>query len=128
MKAMKKILCLFLSVFILAGMITVSAENTSGETLSDSQRQTVMERMEVLATLGIVPKYEEINIELDKEVTRADFADAVAKLIRAENYSGSAPYFYDVPSSHWAYQTISSLAERNIINGTRSVYFDRMMP
>ena len=72
MKSMKKILCLFLSVFILAGMMTVSAENASGETLSDSQRQTVMERMEVLATLGIVPKYEEINIELDKEVTRAD--------------------------------------------------------
>ena len=123
MKSMKKILCLFLSVFILAGMMTVSAENASGETLSDSQRQTVMERMEVLATLGIVPKYEEINIELDKEVTRADFADAVAKLIRAENYSGSAPYFYDVPSSHWAYQTISSLAERNIINGTAERLF-----
>ena len=67
MKSMKKILCLFLSVFILAGMMTVSAENASGETLSDSQRQTVMERMEVLATLGIVPKYEEINIELDKK-------------------------------------------------------------
>ena len=123
MKSMKKILCLFLSVFILAGMITVSAENTSGETLSDSQRQTVMERMETLAALGIVPKYEEINIELDKEVTRADFADAVAKLIRAENYSGSTPYFYDVPSSHWAYQTISSLAERNIINGTAERLF-----
>lgn len=123
MKSMKKILCLFLSVFVLMGIITVSAENTSGKTLSDSQRQTVMERMEALAALGIVPKYEEINIELDKEVTRADFADVVAKLIRAENYSGSTPYFYDVPSSHWAYQTISSLAERNIINGTAERLF-----
>lgn len=104
---------------MLTSMIVVSAEkSTENTSLDDTKRQKALERMEALRTLEIIPDYYDYNVEMDKEVTRADFADAVAKLTCANNYSGKTSYFYDVPMSHWAYQSICGLAERQILSGT----------
>lgn len=124
MNLIKKVFCLLLSVFVLTGAMIVSfAEDSAGETLSDAHTQKALDRMNVLQIIGIIPESSDYIVELNKEVTRASFADAIAKLICAENYSGATPYFYDVPTSHWAYKSINSLAERGIVNGTAARLF-----
>lgn len=41
----------------------------------------------------------------------------VASLVFAKDYSAYAQKFYDVDKSHWAFEYISELADKNIING-----------
>lgn len=123
MVKMRRLLCLVLSIFILLSMQTALAAQTEDKTQPDNLRQKTLRNMEALETLGIIPKYDEMSIDFDKEVTRADFADVVAKLISSAQYNESTPYFYDVPTSHWAYKSICSLAEGKIINGTAEHLF-----
>lgn len=45
------------------------------------------------------------------------FSMPVSSIVFAKDYSGYAQKFYDVDKSHWAFEYISELADKNIING-----------
>lgn len=113
MKFIKRAFCLLLSVFMITGSLAVFAD----EDLSDNVNRDALSKMEVLKMLDIIPEYEEYNVQLEKAVTRGEFAEIIAKIINAEKYSGKTSYFYDVPVAHRAYSAVNVLASRNIISG-----------
>jgi hypothetical protein len=113
MKFIKRTICLLLSVFVITGSLAVFAD----EDLSDNVNRDALNKMEILKMLNIIPDYEEYNVQLEKAVTRGEFAEIIANLINAEKYSGKTSYFYDVPISHRAYSAVNVLASRNIISG-----------
>ncbi len=124
-KTLKKLVSLVLCVFMCASMsCMVLAEEAEkvAEVTSVSYDAEVLEAMEFLKILEIIPSdYREFDMGSD--VLRADFADSVARILNAATYNGTTPYFYDVPMSYWAYQSISALAERGVIGGSSDKIF-----
>lgn len=119
MKFIKRTICLLLSVFVITGSLAVFAD----EDLSDNVNRDALNKMEILKMLNIIPDYEEYNVQLEKAVTRGEFAEIIANLINAEKYSGETSYFYDVPVAHRAYSAVNTLASRNIISGSGGKLF-----
>lgn len=81
------------------------------------------DEMEVLRLLEIIPDYYDYNADENFEITRADFVAAAAKLIGTKLTEKNFIYYYDVPTSHWAYNEISLLTEMKILNGTGDKLF-----
>jgi len=110
--SIKKIICLIMAFCLLSGMLSLST--SAEEKSSDSE---VFEAMEFLQLLKVIPEnYYDYNTKMDEDVSRADYVDAVAKIIGSYDYQGSL-YYYDVPETHYAYGSIAKLTEMKIING-----------
>ena len=82
--------------FILVCIMCISVNIVSAE---KEPRIPAYNAMEALRTLGFIPDYYDYNVNMDNHVTRADFAAAVAKIMKLEGYSGSDIYYYDVPKT-----------------------------
>ncbi len=108
---MKKIASLILAIIMSFGVISVSSQ-AEGEIATDFS-----EEMEALRILDVIPDYYDYNTNYQKEVTRADFADCIAKLMGTQAVKTNKLYYYDVPENHYAYDAISLLTEMKIING-----------
>lgn len=115
---LKRALSCVLAAVIVCGCMAVSlAEENTGV------NEEALDAMEILQMLEIIPEdYYDYNTMMDVEVSRADFVDAVAKIIGVKSYGGSV-YYYDVPRTHYAYNSISMLTELGIINGVGSSLF-----
>ena len=122
-KLSKRLICCLLSFILCFGFAVGNAEETgtAAETITISS--DVQEMMSALKLFGIIPEYYDYNVPVGAEITRADFAASVARLIGKNVYGGSNVYFYDVPKTHWAYNEISNLAEMGIINGSGNKMF-----
>lgn len=74
-----------------------------------------------LKTLGIMEGDENGDLQLDKELTRAEFACITVRFMNmkgmADSYNGEAS-FADVPKEHWAFGSIEVLKSLNLIDGT----------
>lgn len=120
-KGIKKVLSC-----ILAAVIAVSINGFDKYNKAYAESMTVKEKqysaMDFLRQLSIVPDYYDYNTDLNDTVTRADFAAAVARAIKANDYSGK-PIFYDVSELHWAFKEISALAAREIVFGGEGKLF-----
>ena len=119
-KSLTKIICLILALCVSFGMICVSAEDTASNNVS--------EKMDVLRLFGLIPDYYDFNTSFDENVSRADFADVVARLIDTSEYGGDEVHYYDVLKSHYAYNSISALTELGVINGTGDKFFKPDLP
>lgn len=109
---MKKILSLILAICM--GITAMSFSVSAQDAETDAE---LSEAMEVLRMFEIISDYYDYNTNYDKEVSRADFADAVAKLINNSSYEPTDIYFYDVPENHYAYKSIAMLTSLGVING-----------
>ena len=110
---MKKLLSFALSAVLVCTAITLSASAAS-DTASDA----VIEQ--VIGALGIMTGDENGNLNLTKNVTRAEFA---RMLVAASTYkdkvsavSNSSP-FKDVPYTHWAAGYIKTAVEQGWLTG-----------
>jgi len=126
----KRFICCLL-VFVLCLGVVANAETTEAVMGDDvmvtsevaTVSQNILDMMSALKLFEIIPEYYDYNIPINSEVTRADFAASVARLIDKRVYEGENVYFYDVPKTHWAYNEISNLAELGIINGSGTKMF-----
>lgn len=116
---MKKITALILTMVMIFNIFAVSSVSADNGLVMD---EAMMEKMEFLKILDIIPDYNELNADLTSRVTRAEFASVVAKMIGMEKYTGDI-YYYDVPKNHWAYKEISYLTEQGIIGGYQNKLF-----
>ena len=96
---MKKILCLFLCIFMLQGILSLEvsfAEPQQALNLTDYQR----EACETLQALNFLNADfdDEIILEKDK-VTRAGFVDLITNVYK-NDIKSDALYFYDIPKTH----------------------------
>ena len=73
-----------------------------------------------LAAKGIMQGYGDGTFRGDKNITRYEMALNVAKLLASANALGgsrlSGNPFSDVPSNHWAYNSLIALASKGIVN------------
>lgn len=83
---------------------------------------TTEAKFQQLKTAGI---FQGINGEshLDQLMTRAEFAKALATLLKLESKPAAAASFKDVSATHWAIGQIGALAEAKIIEGVAAGQF-----
>ena len=84
--------------------------------------------MEVLRLLDIIPDYYDYNTLFDEQVSRGDFCNVAAKLINAINNTDEELYYYDVPKTHYAYNGITALTKLNYVNGVGDKLFEPDSP
>ena len=108
---MKKILSLFvIFCFIISSSVVMA------ETQAHDDGEISVGAAEVLFELGIMEGDENGSLNEEEEVTRAEFAALVSRVIK-ENGSIYTAKFNDVSGSHWAAAYIGSMADKGIING-----------
>lgn len=114
---MKKILSLLLCavLFLQMLLINVSAQEQSYE-ISDKV-------LAVLKYLDIIELNDNGEVDTSAGISRAEFADWVARLLHAEPVDKTKMYFKDVPYSHWAYNSINALYDLNYISSAEDGKF-----
>lgn len=118
MKELRKSILCFLS----ATALLCSCAFSGYIFAADANAETAYRAMELLRTLEIIPDHYEYNTDLTEPVTRGDFVNSAVKLIN-QAYGGGEIYYYDVPSTHWAYDAIGLLTETGVLNGSGNKYF-----
>ena len=104
------LLCITLSLSMF--LVPVSAQEQNSEI--DDKVFTVFKY------LGIAEVNE--NTDFSVQVSRAEFADYVAKLMHL-GWNGTKTYFADVQKSYWAYDSINALYEMNYISSSADSMF-----
>lgn len=117
MKKKQKLIMLLLTIIlvVVTGTSTVFAKTTFDDMIFDLQ------------TLGIMTGDENGDLQLDKPVTRAEFAALTIRLMSMDKTAASftdSSRFKDVPDDHWAKSSINYLTNLNIINGVTEDTFE----
>ena len=98
-----------LVVVLLSGIcglsVIVSAES------EEYERETA-----VLTGIGILEGFSNGSLGLNQEVTRAQFAVMIYRIINLSSIQAE-PLFRDVPQSYWAYQYIQDVAMQGYLSG-----------
>ena len=82
------------------------------------------EALDILQTLDIVSgEYDELTLDLSKEVTRAEFAIYLRKFANLPERDGTALYYNDVSRNHYAYNDITILTEYGYLGGVGDKLF-----
>lgn len=78
---------------------------------------------DILTKLEVLNEYDEVTVEPDKPVSRAEFADTLAKVLKLEQSNETRMYYHDVPKTHFAYGAITALTDIGYMNGTGNDMF-----
>lgn len=105
---MKKILSIVLCLSVLSGLLTVHAEGENTEAVHDDYQREIS----VFSYIGMIS--DDSMIDFDKKITRAEFADHIAKFY-GENYGEKKKYYRDVPIEHWAANSINLLVDKGFL-------------
>lgn len=117
---MKKITSIALAFLILINSSVVVFAGNKGKYNSEY----LSESLEILQALGLQSNTDLSKVDVNVEVTRAQWAQAVAELIQADlSASGDdTVYFYDVPKSHYAAKAINYLASLGAVSGYNNIF------
>ena len=108
---MKRILSTLLSFCII---LTGVSSWLFVDTFASETNEMYDEAFEFLKYLKITEDTE----NLEKKLTRADFAVYTGNILGIDNYiPNEKRYFSDVPMDHWALNSINTLAEMKVISG-----------
>lgn len=69
------------------------------------------------SSLGIISGYEDGSVKPDSNVTRAEMASIVLRMLAISTHSKYQNVFKDVDASHWAADQIQTAMEQSIISG-----------
>lgn len=97
-------------LFVISSTNIVFAEN---ERYSEEK---IQESLDILKILDVISDDYTKDTAANQEVTRAEFSYYAARLIKLQDYNHST-YFYDVPDSHWAFESINALASTGVVSG-----------
>ncbi len=109
---MKKILCLILTLsFVLCSVGYTPLASDNSDELSDA--------LTLFTAMGLI----EADEDLEKPLTRADFAFRIAQFMNIDVYNNDGKsYFTDVPDTLWSKTAINALAERGFVVGNGGLY------
>lgn len=74
--------------------------------------------------LGIITGYEDGSVKPESDVTRAEMAAIVLRILKTESMLSYNGIFADVSSSHWAADTIQTAYQKTIVNGVGNGNFE----
>lgn len=111
---MKKILSIILCMALLSsGLFVFAAEDSSADLIGEEAQSA----LEILNSIGVFEEYSNIQtIDKDKEITRAEFADSLAQILKIKENSDIL-YYHDVSKEHFAYKAITALTANGNLHG-----------
>lgn len=113
---MKKILSILLSICFMLSAVYVNTA-FAADTVAAAQDS---EAVGLLKVLEVFPK----DIDLNAEITRADFSVYMARVFKVNDFDVSnTRYYLDVPMDHYALTAINYLTERGILKGDSAQIF-----
>lgn len=98
---MKKILIIFFSIFLIFSVSLGNIKENSAD---------------VLVKMGFLNGYPDGTLQLENNITRAEFCTLIMKMI-GRNEETSESKFSDVPKNHWAYNVVNKAAELGYLRG-----------
>lgn len=118
---MKKLLCLVLSMLLIVGNVGVIMATTEGiqqgdiMLLSNRENDTAIE---VCMDLGLIEGYPDGTFKGENEITRAEMATIMTRLLGQANLvTSSKTPFSDVPANHWASGYVNVAYSNKVIVG-----------
>lgn len=114
---MKKLLAILL-VMMLALPVSVAAKS-----FPDTAGLPCDGAVSFLNDIGILEGKSEAGFEPAASLTRAEMATIIVRMLGMEDLAKGADRFQDVPSSHWAYNTIGAAYELGFVNGMSETVF-----
>ena len=108
---MKRILGCLLCITILLGLRLPSA-------VAEAEDAAFRTAFGIVNAIGVLDEYDEYTLDTDKKVTRAEFADTLAKVLKLDGRESAEMYYYDVSKANFAYSAITALTECGLMNGT----------
>ena len=116
MKKFRRILSALLAVVMVLGTVTaVGAANVSFTDVSGHWAWTGGQ-IPYLVEKGVLNGYQQPNgtymFKPDGEITRAEIATVVNRILKIEATPEAAQEFSDLDNSHWAYGTIMAIASK----------------
>lgn len=114
MKNLSKVLAVVLSFMLV--FTTVGAASYT-DVAADAKYG---EAVNVLSSLNILKGYEDGTFKPDGDITRAEFAAVVCRLLGLEETANGAKgqqVFNDVPGDHWASGYVALASQQGIVNG-----------
>ena len=115
MKNLNKVLAM-LVVFMMV-LSTVAFASSFTDVADTSSYSTAIE---VGVDLGLIKGYEDATFKPEGEITRAEFAAIIVRLLGQEAQAAgakAATQFADVPASHWAAGYVNIAVQAGVING-----------
>ena len=104
-RSIKRVISLILALCMVLGFGVIAGAETSDRVRTQ------------IEGLGLMQGYEDGDFGAEDELTRAQMAMIVARLLQLENVSVGGNPFTDVAEDHWAYGVITTLYDMEIING-----------
>ncbi len=123
MRTLKKSLSLILALVFVLGLCTVGSNAAFADIYSDAADVTAdyLDAIEVLTGLQIINGYKDGTFGPGTNVTRAEAAAMIARMMLGREAADKLPVgevkFSDVPETHWAVQYIAFCANKGIIVG-----------
>lgn len=112
---MKKIINILLTAALTASVYTPVF---AAHPFTDVPDGAVDEAVDFMESFGIIRGYDDDTFRPDNNITRAEFAVCIARMMNLNEQDDSdKAYFVDVPRDHWAAGSIAQLTERGIISG-----------
>lgn len=109
MTKLRKCVCVLLTMALICGICGMGVISSAEDAKYESE-------VSLLVGLGIMEGAGGGQFNLDKQVTRAEFAAMIFRLLDLDEVAYGAA-FRDVTSNHWAYQYIQTVAAQGYIKG-----------
>ena len=103
-----------ITVLVIAFNFTAFAESSQDTQAVDER---IVRMSNILSSIGIMDYADAETTDFDAPVTRAEYADMIARLLKLDISGSSASRFTDVPEGYWANPSINALVDRGIIAG-----------
>lgn len=106
---MKKIISILLCVCLLTGITSIA----SAAKKANVDKYEILDIFKRLNMLG--EDYSGLTIDLEKNISRADFAFLSANVLKRDIVASDRLYFYDVSEQHWAYPYVTKLVDCGLL-------------
>lgn len=123
-KVISAFICCMMVFNLMINCIAVEAKNQESSSSKAAGGDTAFNQaFEILNSIGILTEYDELTLNTEKEVSRAEFADTLAKVLKVDSENTDKMYYYDVSKNHFAYKSITALTERGYMSGVGANMF-----
>ncbi len=112
---MKRIVLMLCAVLLITSALSVGALAISFKDINGNEYYA--ESAKALAELGIINGYEDGKYHAEKNITRAEMATIVCRVLGKTLLDTSSTKFTDTPKSHWASGYVTYAANEGIIGG-----------
>jgi hypothetical protein len=116
---MKKLIVAFVVFFIIVTTFsTIRSVHAEQDFVDVPSSHWAYEAIHYMASMGIVSGYPDGTFKPDKPILRQEMAIIACKIFNFDGLRPSKPTFNDVPSSHWAFSMIETMAKSKLMEDT----------